>query len=547
MVNEIEKFKSVSIQNSWKYICQLRVQLQKNRSSLVLGAGVSWDLDLPLWGELINRIKTSMQDSAPEVSTINDAPGKAALVLFEMFFSYRKKEIIASNQYTSDVLIERKVLADWREIIHQALYQGTDNAKRKNVLKDHPYFIEMLEFIKHSELTVNYNFDDYIEYGLSCEKINPTRHERPYQTVWSHHSQFTKDKCVIYHPNGFLPLDRKKFQSEELIFSDGAFADQLLDGIGGNLSTLLHVLTKKTSVLIGHSLTDSTLLHLLRKSSSISPGNYNYYIKYMDEKSGLLDPKSKSAIFDANFNNYNLITLFFNNEEIKYFLKAITMPEDEFLRISDILGLPTKYNYYLVGAIGTGKSTIVSQFGNLTTLDEWFDERPSDMALSPDHLSSTKTMTIDSWTNDQFGKKNNYLQNKKIGIYLIDRSPLDPLSFVVNVSEKERAKLMLEQGIRPGKSKMKIASGEVIHMVGDANEIWSRLITKRKESDWPQEKINNLQQKSLRIYAPLNPKQIHSTNRKENDVIRDVAKIIFSPSYSPSDLNGHMENIANGK
>lgn len=162
MVKENEKFKSASIQNSWKYICQLRVQLQKNRSSLVLGAGISWDLDLPLWGDLINRIKTLMQDSAPEVITVNDAPGKAAFVLFEMFFSYRKREIIAENQYSSDVLIERKILADWRKIIHQALYQGIDNAKRKKILNDHPYFIEMLEFIKHSELTVNYNFDDYI-------------------------------------------------------------------------------------------------------------------------------------------------------------------------------------------------------------------------------------------------------------------------------------------------------------------------------------------------------------------------------------------------
>jgi len=547
MVNDIEKFKSTSIQDAWKYICQLRVQLHKNKASLVLGAGNSWDLDLPLWGDLITRIKTSMQDKAPEVNTVNDAPGKAALVLFEMFFSYRKKEIKESNQYSSDILIERKVLADWREIIHQALYQGTNTNTRKETINKHPYFIEMIEFIKHSELTVNYNFDDYIEYGLSCEELNPTRHERPYQTVWSHHSQFTKDKCVIYHPNGFLPLDKKKFQSEELIFSDGAFADQLLDGIGGNLSTLLHVLTKKTSVLIGHSLTDSTLLHLLRKSSSISPGNYNYYIKFIDENADVLDPKSKSAIFEANFNNYNLITLFFTNEDIKYFLKAVTMPETDFLRISDILGLPTKYNYYLVGAIGTGKSTIVSQFGNLITLDEWFDERPSDMALSPDHLSSTKTMTIDSWTNEQFGKKNNYLQNKKIGIYLIDRSPLDPLTFVVNVSKKERAKLMLEQGIRPGKSKMKIVSGEIIHMVGDSDEIWSRLITKRKESDWPQEKIHELQQKSLKIYEPLKPRTIYSTNRKENDVIRDVARIIFSSSYSPSDLNRQMEDIAHGE
>lgn len=92
MVNDIEKFKSTSIQDAWKYICQLRVQLHKNKASLVLGAGISWDLDLPLWGDLITRIKTSMQDKAPEVNTVNDAPGKAALVLFEMFFSYRKKK-----------------------------------------------------------------------------------------------------------------------------------------------------------------------------------------------------------------------------------------------------------------------------------------------------------------------------------------------------------------------------------------------------------------------------------------------------------------------
>lgn len=542
-INDTEKFKSAAIQDAWKYICQLRVQLQKNKASLVLGAGISWNLNLPLWGQLIDHIKKAIQDKAPEVNTVDESPGKAALVLFEMFYSYKKKEIKLQDQYTSDVLLEKKILADWREIIHQALYHKTSNDKRRSVIDEHPYFSEMIEFIKNSELTVNYNFDDYIEYGLSCEDLNPTRHERPYQTVWSHHSQFTKDKCVIYHPNGFLPLDKKKFQSEELIFSDGAFADQLLDGISGNLSTLLHVLTKKTSVLIGHSLTDSTLLHLLRKASSISPGNYNYFIKYI-ENAEELDPKSKAAIFEANFNNYNLITLFFNSSEIKYFLKAITMSEDDFLRTADILGLPTKYNYYLVGAIGVGKSTVISQFGNLITLDEWFDDRPSDMALSPEFLSSTKTITIDSWTNEQFGKKNNYLHNKKVGIYLIDRSPLDPLSFVVNISKKERARLMLKEGIRPGKSKMTIESGEIIHLVGDSDELWSRLITKRKESDWPQQKIKDLQQKSLEIYNPLNPKIIYSTKRKEVDVIRDVAKIIFSRSYEPSDLDTHMKNIA---
>ncbi|WP_312777787.1 hypothetical protein [Pseudescherichia sp.] len=106
---------------------------------------------------------------------------------------------------------------------------------------------------------------------------------------------------------------------------------------------------------------------------------------------------------------------------------------------------------------------------------------------------------------------------------------------------------MLEHGIRPEKSQMSIVPGEVIHMIGDDSEIWSRLITKRKEADWPQKDIKELQDKSLRIYAPLQPKMVNATHRKENDVIRDVAKIIFSPTYSPSNLNEHMENIANGK
>lgn len=533
---------SEAVKSAWKYVCQLRSQLARNKASLVLGAGVSRDLNLPMWEVLVEQIKTSMACQAPEVHAVKEAAGKAALVLFEIFTSHKKNELAKEGCYTNGVLIEKKILSDWRGLIHKALYQDIKPHERRAQIDAHPYFKEIIEFAKHSELTVTYNFDDFLEFGLSCADLNPTKHERPYQTVWSHHTQFTKDKCVIYHPNGFLPFDQNKFQSENLIFSDGAFADQLLDGIGGGLSTLLHVLTKKTSVLIGHSLTDSTLLHLLRKAASISPGNYNYFIRFTSEA---IDPQNRNAIFEANFNNYNLVTLFFNSKDIEEFLRAITMPEIDFLQESDFLGLPTKYVYYMVGSIGIGKSTVISQFGSLVTLDEWFDERPPEMARSPDELSTSKTITIDDWTNEQFGKKNNYLDRKKVGVFLVDRSPLDPLTFVVGVPESDRAKSMLNNGIRPGLSKKAIIPGEIIHMTGDAHEIWSRLITKRKETSWPPEKINELQQRSLDLYDSLQPKKIHATQRKEADIVRDVAKVIFSCSYSPSDLDRRMSDIAN--
>ncbi|HBP29728.1 MAG TPA: hypothetical protein DD666_09965 [Advenella kashmirensis] len=538
----MKHFKSEAVQSSWKYICQLRSQFQKNKASLVLGAGINIDLGLPNWTDLIASIKTAMVDNAPEVQAVSDAPGKAALVLFEIFCAYKKIELKKNDNYGSAALIDKKILSDWRELIHVALYKESVDDRRKKI-DSHPYFREIIKFVTQSELTVTYNFDDFIEFGLSCPDLNPSKNERPYQTVWSHHSQFTKDRCVIYHPNGFLPFDKKKFQSENLIFSDGAFADQLLDGIGGGLSTLLHVLTKKTSILIGHSLTDSTLLHLLRKSASIGPGNYNYFICFTSKTS---NRQNETAIFEANFNNYNLITLFFDSEDIEDFLRAITIPDEEFLQVSDELGLQTKYIYYLVGSIGIGKSTVISQFGSLTTLDEWFDERPAAMADSPEKLSTASTIDIDTWTNLQFGKKNNYLERKQIGVFLVDRSPLDPLTFVVDVSERDRAKSMLEKGIRPCRSKKKIAAGEIIHMCGDATEIWSRLITKRKENSWPCEKIENLQNASMSLYESLSPKIVHATHRKEVDIVRDVAKIIFSCEYVPADLDKKMMNIANG-
>lgn len=461
-----------------------------------------------------------------------------------MFCSYRKEEIAQLPEYDNAYLVDKKILSDWREIIHEALYSNTTKENRRALVDAHPYFKQLIEFAKNSEITVNYNFDDFIEFGLSQDDLNPSRNERPYQTIWSHHSQFTKNNCVIYHPNGFLPFDSKKFQSESLVFSDGSFADQLLDGISGNFSTLLHVLTKKTSILVGHSLTDSTLLHLLRKATNISPGNYNYFIHYTPHDG---EQQNKSAIFEANFNNYNLITLFFDSHDIREFLQAITMPEVEFLEVSDILGLQTKYTYYLVGSIGIGKSTALSQFGCLTTLDEWFDERPAIMALSPDDISTGNTITVDSWTNAQFGKKNNYLNRKMVGVFLVDRSPLDPLSFVVKVAERDRARSMIENGIRPGQSQRRVEQGEIIHMLGDSKEIWSRLITKRKEYSWPPEKITELQNRSERLYTSLNPKIIYATQRKELDVIRDIAKVIFSNTYEPADLDEKLSDIANGQ
>jgi hypothetical protein len=220
------------------------------------------------------------------------------------------------------------------------------------------------------------------------------------------------------------------------------------------------------------------------------------------------------------------------------------MSEVDFLEISDLLGLKTKYIYYLVGAVGIGKSTALSQFGSLTTLDEWFDERPTEMAFAPDLLGEESAATIEGWTNEQFRKKNNYLHRKNVGVILVDRSPLDPLSFVEESDRSKRARSMIEYGVRPGRSTMKVVPGVVLVMNGEPNEIWCRLITKRKEDSWPPFKIEKLQNRSNNIYSSLHPEFIYATQRREVEVIRDLAKVIFSKNYLPADLDTRLCEIA---
>ncbi|WP_205417665.1 hypothetical protein [Pseudomonas syringae] len=116
-------FKSEAVKSAWKYVCQLRSQLAKNKASLVLGAGVSRDLNLPMWEVLVGRMKASMESRAPEVHGVKDAAGKAALVLFEIFSSYKKHDLAQEGRYVNDALIEKKILSDWRGLIHKALYQ----------------------------------------------------------------------------------------------------------------------------------------------------------------------------------------------------------------------------------------------------------------------------------------------------------------------------------------------------------------------------------------------------------------------------------------
>ena len=179
--------------------------------------------------------------------------------------------------------------------------------------------------------------------------------------------------------------------------------------MAGHYSTLLHHLSKNTCLLIGLSLQDNTLKHLLRQSASINPGHFHYYIAYTSESS-VLSEDQKNAIFESNFELYNLVTLFLNNNEIKDVGVLLTMPTNQFktaAKLSDDAAL--KFVYYITGSVGSGKTTVLQYFRNLATFSEWPEPKNELLAIPFDQLSEQQTNEIDTWISQMFFVKNTNL------------------------------------------------------------------------------------------------------------------------------------------
>src|SRR6185369_4628083 len=187
-----------------KAVVHLRRQFEDHRFGLVLGAGVSKDFNVPLWEELVKKIAADRLVKGRKLIT-GDAgksslPYKTAL----LFQHFRKNEItkLANRDLSKEQ--ENWISATWLRLCATYLYKN----KPKNLkvaLNSHPYFQTLLPLIRGSQLTVNFNFDDYVEHALNATKLTDDKGNRGYEAVTNPWSQFRRRGSVIYHPHGFCP------------------------------------------------------------------------------------------------------------------------------------------------------------------------------------------------------------------------------------------------------------------------------------------------------------------------------------------------------
>lgn len=508
-------------------IIHLRQQQKFHRIGMTVGAGFSVPLKYPSWDDLVKRIaedpdfKTNLLKELPPSSTISNTQR-----LYEYFFANVPRE---SNQ--TDRLHAEKVENSWKRILRRSLYKENSAPEKEKHLQEHPYLEAMLPIIADSNLVVNFNFDDSIEHALTRRGkiLRPTK-TRFSETRWDLAAPVRNDIPTVFHPNGYLAPREHEYSSDNIVFAEDSFLKRMTMGKIGDDSVLLSEYINNTYIHVGLSLRDEILKALLQRSWRAAPANIHYQIHFCREDTMHTDVQH--AIADANFRVLNLITMFLGNEGTKSLFELVAMPESQFRDLAARSGANLKYTYYITGAVGSGKTTAVNHFKNLWAMDEWMEPSPDIISKPFDDLTEAEQQAADKWIGEQFCKKNNKLFDVRESVTIVDRCPLDPLTFVEG-SYGKRAKELKEQ-LSPGKSNYKLEKGMVFILESEPYELRVRLI--RKWKFWSEKTISKLIE-AIKTFYEKKPIYVDTKGLTQEEVVRVLTRHMFFADYSPLDLD----------
>ncbi|MHA6874952.1 SIR2 family protein [Ralstonia pseudosolanacearum] len=533
------------LQRYAKAIVHMRQQLSRNRFGLVFGAGIGVDFKFPSWETLLERIASHPDVQADQL--ISRTGGNSTTLAQQLFQSYKAKcDEANSAEDKSPRMREMELRAGWRTIVRECLYDGLPSDINE-LVRDDRYLHSLLPLIKNSPLTVTYNFDDTIQRLLLQESQKSGEKTRGYRTLWSGNAQLhSRSGGVIYHPNGFLPYLEGERPSDHLVFSEDSFADQLIDSMAGRYASLSTHFSQTTCLLVGLSLQDPTLKHLLRQSAVHFPGHFHYFVRFVG------DPDKRDSVCDnaeaaANFNVYNLNTLFLTAEEISALGNLISAEEKQFSAVAQEVVKHSSFRFFVVGSVAAGKSTTVNHFRSMLTQDEWTEQRAANMEKAPDLLTEDEKKTIDQWVAEQVNQKNlNLMSSTSSGIHVIDRAPLDAFAFTLNKEEWPAKAKLLREAITPGLAvNRKLVPGHVIFLQNDPNVMAERAISLHKKTT--ARKLSDQQDELLHVYKKLKPKSgvtiINAFQKSPGEVAKEAARVIFSEKYEEADMHQLLLDI----
>jgi hypothetical protein len=526
-------------------ICHLRQQLESDQLGLIFGAGASLPYGFPAWGDLLERIGSELQ--VEDWAAIGQlSPAMRAEVLFHRFRQageYEPELPFASRAAMED--------ARWRKLVHDCLFQTAPEVPPEDVPRPYHWFAPVVE---KSGLTINYNFDDTLERVLQARAHSRDRdpRNRGYEVVLEPLlSRRVNPNARVYHPNGYLPRvfhDGSTF----ITFSQTGFADQLLQSGTAEYAPLLTLLRLQTFLLIGLSLDDEILRNVLRQHSRVDVSSVHYYVKYLPEPTYISD-RDRRAIRSANFETFNLITLFLDDTGMHALADLLAESRDAFVDDCARAKQPFSRTFYITGAIGSGKSAVTRSFRDLITFDEWSVTRPAELNVHPRGLSQEELRDADEWIATQMRIRNRNIAEARRypGLHIVDRTPLDPLIFTPDEDYQAKgARLREEMAVES----TPISNGQIFVLIGDPEELRIRIEARFKQAS--KEDIEHQQDLLISLFPEewtderKNIKHMNIDGLTLRQLVKQIVREIHlgdNERFDEADLGEKLEAVISGR
>lgn len=524
-------------------IVHMRQQKQADRLSLVFGAGASQDAGFPSWDELVRRVSDGyLKQSSLDVlqrDSGGSSPVAIAQLVYELFrIAYHPPDLVDLEPHVKTLFYEAYEAAEWRDHIWKNLYCEPKLLKDEEFLKCECYYKSFVPLLRDLSLTITFNFDDSIERFLhESRKSTELTRRRGYTTVWDENSQLPCTRPVIYHPNGFLAHIKSERPSTGLVFSESGFDEQLRANITGRHAILQQTLTQRTCLLIGISLVDPNLAFLLRHNALHHPGHVHYYVWWTGRKG---EDRIPDGFKERAFNMYNLVCLELSTQGIHELAELLIWSDEHFFLRAKENDLETCFCFLVTGAVGSGKSSLVSHCRSLLQHDEWFEPRLPLMAVEVGKLTDDQEAQIDDWVARQFKLKNSVLlkQENQVGVHCLDRGALDPIAFTKhrNLDKKAQQYTKLLAG-----SAKKLVPAHIFLLKGDPEQFSIRSIMQGKE--FSVATLAAMQEDLEQIYAGAGVSVIDTRMRSVAEVVKQACRAMFLKPYEALDLAKTLTSI----
>jgi hypothetical protein len=530
----------------------LHQQRLLRRLCCVFGAGASVDVGMADWSDFISELALGLRDLKNVDRSRRDLIARAQ----ELFYAF-------SSQYDADAAgkgaprpgpedsklhaYEARLIRDWRDRVYDTLYKRKDEIARKVEQRVEPgdgntYYQRFAPIIRLLPVTITFNFDDWLERTLAATRQpREIKRRRGYTTVWDENSQLPPTEPVIFHPNGFLPSHKRERGSPRLVFSEEAFSDQLQGSMYGRYAILRNEVSHKTCLLVGISLEDPILAFVLRQNALNHPGHFHYLIHWTGaDGQRTLSPEQEIRLFKL----YNLICLQLRSEEIRLLADVLAWDPVQAYQEGEMNDVSLVFSHIITGAVGAGKSSVISHFRSLKQHDEWTEPRLDQMAKDPEGLSDEQLRIVDEWVSKQFRLRNNVLNfnENQIGLHILDRGPLDPIAFTPKKDSISVKAKRVHNTIR-GRSKAPISGAHVILLKGDPETLFVRATAQGKE--FLPAAIAEQQDRIAEYYSSQDGVTIIDTRGLSlDDVVRSVSDQIFRKQYAALDFDHRLDQIA---